>query len=358
MGTTPRLGLPFPEPQDPADVPADLQALAGELDGKVFTRADAEGLILPALAETTLRLWQLEADVIAETEGFAGWTGEAFLTNQNNVASVVGDVSVARAARLGGGGLSIAASPILGLVPGDPLMGGFFAGVIDPNQVPYDSGEAYPDDPAPRYALIVGPKSLESATGQTWSSNTSSSVSGTRTWWDGLRASEALIAGGHSIGTWLSNLRSSNPVPADDGSDWYIPSLGELSLIYQNLKPGTDANYTAALTAQAFPAQQALSDQGDSWGPYGGQTYYTPVSEPPFQGYGTSNPSQTPASAFQLGGAQALDYDADSRYWTSTEAANDRARGVNFRGSLAGIQGSDTKTNTSRRARPVRRVVL
>jgi hypothetical protein len=78
MGTTPTLLLPYPEPADPADVPADMNELATRIEA---VRGAANGLAsldsggkipaaqLPAVAGAELGYAQITADVAVPTSG-------------------------------------------------------------------------------------------------------------------------------------------------------------------------------------------------------------------------------------------------------------------------------------------------
>lgn len=302
--------------------PADLDALRNEL------------LAIDAAHE--VRLWQIEADLLGATEGTAGWQGDAFLTGQDEVASIAGDVTVSRASTLRGGSLKLSNMPAIG----EAYMGGFFAGIIDTTQDNIIAGDAY--QVGERYALIVSPQSLEggsdTGTGDLrWHATGSQSPAGAKTRWDGLAATDALrsLSADYEAAAYAWNLS----FPSDGGSRWYLPALDELELIYRMLKPTTTDNYTTDRTGHDFPDDPLV--QG-----------VNPSSDPTGDAYTTGDPAQTLIAAFQDGAAEALD---TGYYWTSSWATSSGAwRQLGDSGSQSG----NTQTYTSGRVRPVRRVAL
>lgn len=293
---------------------------------------------LELIAGANLRLWQLEADVIQETEGFAGWQGEAFLTNQDEVETLTGDIDVARAARLGGGGATIAASPIQGLSPGDAFMGGFFVGVIDTTRSNIITADQYQS--GERYALIVSPASLDEPPGLAWYAPDNYDGDVAKTRWDGLAAQRAALAE-HGADFEAFNYCDGLSYPSDDGSEWYLPALDELELIYRLLKPTTSDNNVGTHTGSDFPGTD--QDYGDN-----------PSSDPTGDPYTASDPAQTSVTDFQDGGAEAF-VDPTGYYWTATWYSSSYAW---FQEPDDGSQGFYGQASTSRRVRPVRRLVL
>ena len=231
---------------------------------------------------------------------------------------------------------------------GAEVAGGFFAGVIDPDPGGMDAGEVYTTPQ--RYALIVAPQSLtggrDSGTGDLDWSQSGRQVPDARTRWNGLAATQAMIAeigSGDFISHYVDGLNTSDPPPDDGGSDWYVPALDELDLIYRMLKPTSESNDTGTRDSD-FPAGQY-----PDWG--------NPSSDPQFDPITSNDPAQTDVAAFQEGGDQAFAVNTDF-YWSSSEGSDSDAWFQNFAGSTAGRQNGFSKTISANSVRPVRRVEL
>ena len=231
---------------------------------------------------------------------------------------------------------------------GEEIAGGFFAGIIDPDPSGMDANEVYTTPQ--RYALIVAPQSLtggrNSGTGDLEWSQSGRQVPDARTRWNGLAATQAMIAeigSGDFISHYVDGLNTSDPPPDDGGSPWYIPALDELDLIYRMLKPTSESNHTNTRDSD-FPAGQY-----PDWG--------NPSSDPQFDPITSGDPPQTGVVAFQEGGDQAFAGFRDF-YWSSSEASGSLAWYQTFAGSAAGLQDDTFKTSSAVSVRPVRRVVL
>jgi len=229
--------------------------------------------------------------------------------------------------------------------PGDAFGGGFFVGFIDTVAGTIDSQDDY--QTGERYALIVAPKSLEDDSGLQWDSQDRTGEAGSFTRWDGLSSTNSILAkndNSYEAFEHIRSIRLSDPVPADGGSDWYLPAMDELELIYRNLKPVSGDN-TTSYFPRTFPGQQ---------NPGSG---FNPSSDPTGSAYtATGEPFQTGVTDFQDGGAEAVDL---TRYWSSTDAdEGGRAWFQYFSGSSQGSQDAFDKDITIFNVRPVRRVVL
>jgi len=246
---------------------------------------------------------------------------------------------------------------------GAAAAGGFFMGVIDTIQGTIDAADAY--QTGDRFALLVSPKDLEGGRGTStgdleWDTRAASSptVTGAMTRWDGLSATNAVLAlgnGEHEVHNYVAGLRSSDPVPATEGgSDLYVPALDELELLYRNGKPNAEDNRTDGQSGSStFPSSTTTHG-------------VNPSADPTGSGYSNNprNPDESPLDAFKAGGSQVLDLE---RYWSTTEADADgdaadtsrRAWDQDFTFSGGeGLQGANPKDTTSFSVRPVRRVVL
>jgi hypothetical protein len=227
---------------------------------------------------------------------------------------------------------------------GTSTNGGFLVGVIDTVAGTIDSQDDY--QTGERYALIVAPKSLETGLGPKWDSQGRAGEAGSFTRWDGLSSTDSILAKNdtsYEAFDHIRSIRSSDPVPADGGSDWYLPAMDELELIYRNLKPVAANNVTGNDT-RTFPGSQ---DYG-----------FNPSSDPTGSAYTSSGePFQTSVTDFQDGGAEAVDND---RYWSSTDAdEGGRAWAQDFaRSGFEGRESSGDKDNTGQSVRPVRHISL
>jgi len=193
--------------------------------------------------------------------------------------------------------------PILGTSMG----GGFYAG-----RIMIDSQA---------FALIVAPKAVGQIEGE-WIKDYKD-VQGTLSFNDGFANTKAMAEAGSELAQRIQAL------DIDGNTDWYIPSLDELEVIYRNLKPSTTENYCYMRSGINLNAIMPTAP-------------YTP-----------DFPAQTNAELFQAGGAEAFD---EAWHWTSTQYASDSG--------FAWIQSFDDgnqlyngKANHSR-ARAVRRLFI
>lgn len=190
---------------------------------------------------------------------------------------------------------------------GTAMAGGFYAGRILVDDVPY--------------ALIVAPKD-DGETKSMWN-DSNKSVDGATSFFDGVANTAAMADSGCNLAKWVRDLRIAGH------NDWYIPSQDELEIIYRNLKPSPDANSLYARSGINLSAM------------------------PPARPYTRDVPAQTQAEYFKDGGEQAFD---STWYWTSTQHASSSnyAWVQDFYG---GGQGNTSK-DYGFRARAVRRLPI
>lgn len=152
---------------------------------------------------------------------------------------------------------------------GSPFQGGYYAGAYQVNGA--------------KYYLIVAPKASESTTtywtGLAPNVQTTSEI-------DGLANTNSLSSGGQAPAAFYCFLYQN-----DGYTDWYLPALLEIEIIYYNLKSFA---YPNSLTTGAN--QYAIPSRA-------GQNYKQFI------------PRQTPVGLFQSGGTQFL----EGIYWTSTQ---------------------------------------
>lgn len=195
-------------------------------------------------------------------------------------------------------------TPIIGTAMG----GGFYAGRIRI------------DDQV--FALVVAPKAEGDHKQTLWIPNYKE-VPAARSYNDGLTNTQAMAEAGSKLAKWALGLEIGS------ANDWYLPAQDELEIIYRNLKPTTDTNSCYARSGINLSAFE------------------------PTRPYTPDFPPQTPADAFQNGGAEALTADW---YWSSTQhvSASDYAW---FQSFLNGYQ-SYSLTDDKLRARAVRRLPI
>lgn len=166
-------------------------------------------------------------------------------------------------------------------IPGTPFGGGFYVGRMAPGD-------------GNKYALIVAPKDPGEWQYNLNYRNSNASTSGAGSPWDGAANTEALIA----LGATISAIADFALVIRNNGgingyNDWFVPARYQQEMIYRNLKFSTSANRTD--------------------GPGITSNMYADPSTP---AYTASNPAQTVADAFKLGGSEAF---SNNNYWSSTE---------------------------------------
>jgi len=218
---------------------------------------------------------------------------------------------------------------------GDPVFGGFFAGIIDTNQPGAILSEDQYQTPL-RYALIVSPRSLQ--TNLEWRT-TSATVVEAQTRWNGLAAQEALTP---SATFPAFNYCNNLSFPDDGGSKWYLPALDELTEAYWRLKPTTGNNSTGTRGGD-FPDDDFNN----------GELFSSEPQRPPFT---SGTPEQTDVADFQAGADEEfVEVGGTARFffsasWRSSLGGWD----VNF---TNGTPNSQQLTD-ARPVRPFRRVVL
>jgi hypothetical protein len=204
-------------------------------------------------------------------------------------------------------------------VIGQAYGGGYYAGQIS------TAGNGIAD-----YYIIVGPvASAETSAGSTQWKTAATSTTGTSSVIDGPTNSSNMNNASHPAAQFCEDLT------VGGNTDWYSPARNEIEICYFNLKPSTDANSSSGgFNANSVPSRAS--------------TAYTNSGASPL------SPSQTSATIFQVGGAQAFTSNNTGYYWSSTETTATNARGQYF-GS--GLLFSYNKT-TAYRVRAVRRVAV
>jgi len=203
-----------------------------------------------------------------------------------------------------------------------------------------------------KFRVIVAPKSSGENTSKTYKNANTGTIAAAGTLTEGLKATLALVADGNS--TVYPAAHFCNDLSIGGYSDWYLPARDELELIYRNLKPVTDNNYTVADRATgATPDYKNLGSLGDTANTHG----LNNNSSPQGVAYTAGSPAQTGVAAFQTGGAEAMTF-GSARYWSSTEYSTTDAWYQYYNSVLPGFQnGNDGKTGAGY-VRAVRRSII
>ena len=197
---------------------------------------------------------------------------------------------------------------------GDAYGGGFFAGQINVSGT--------------KYNLVVAPKSTGENSSQQWGTN--AGATGITSVINGPSNSASLAA----LGSAYQAATFCEGLTIGGYSDWYLPAVNELEVLYYFLKPTTDANYTGTTV----------------FGPNGSNANAVYPPEPVSTVYTSGSPAQTNSSiGFRTGETNAF---ASARYWTSTDNSVYGARNQIFGDGSQGASG-----NISAYVRAVRRVL-
>jgi hypothetical protein len=95
-----------------------------------------------------------------------------------------------------------------------------------------------------KFRVIVAPKSSGEDAGKQYKNAGTAAPAACGTLTEGLKATLAMVADGNS--TVYPAAHFCNDLSIGGYTDWYLPARGELELIWRNLKPVTDNNYTTA----------------------------------------------------------------------------------------------------------------
>ena len=209
---------------------------------------------------------------------------------------------------------------------------------------------------AARYKVIVAPKSGGENASVQYKNANSAAPAACFTLTNGPAATDAMIAADtatvYPLAHWAKSLRELNDGEGLSGyTDWYIPARDELELIWRNLKPVTNNNYTTAdrYDAAAYTKDANLDDVAATHGA-------NRNSDPAGDAYTASVPGQTGVASFRSGGEEALTF-GSAYYWSSSESSASYAWLQNYLTSSPGYQLLNNKTSSSR-ARACRRSIL
>lgn len=198
---------------------------------------------------------------------------------------------------------------------GDAYEGGFFAGQIN------DGGTIY--------NIVISPKSSGEDTNTQYKvDNTATPNANSRT--DGPTNTASQMADGaadHPAGNFCNNLSIGGY------SDWYMPAIDELEVIFYNLKPMVRSNNSGG-----GPNLNAVPPRSGNY-----------TNSP-------ADPDQTPVTAFQTGGSEAINDDVHLSSSDGAPTGTDFARHIRTNFFGYGYQGGGAKSNTGLTVRAIRRV--
>ena len=240
---------------------------------------------------------------------------------------------------------------------GYPVAGGYYAGLIDTLTGNIIAADDY--QTGLRYALIVSDKSLEGGRGSSpasglptgdleWDTQDRGGEAGCFTRWNGLDATNVIIAKNdtsYEVHDFIEAVRSQYPAATTPGgSEWYLPAMDELELLYRNFKFNNADNRDDTVN-RVFPGTQVSGTNPSS----------------AIEGFQYENspriPDVTFLDLFKEDNAQAIDL---GRYWSTTDADEGGLAWTQFFAvsGVEGLQLAATKNSGDRSVRPVRRVVL
>lgn len=202
-----------------------------------------------------------------------------------------------------------------------------------------------------KYRVIVSPKSSGETSSTKYKNANSAAPVATQTLTEGLKATLSMVAAGSS--TVYPAAHFCNNLTINTYSDWYLPARDELELIFRNLKPVTDNNYTTANRLTGGRDYKNLGSLGDTANTHG----LNNNSDPQGVAYTTTVPAQTSVAAFQTGGAEAMAY-GSNRFWSSTEYNDSNAWAQIYEPGLVGYQDASGTKDGNFNVRAVRRSII
>ena len=202
-----------------------------------------------------------------------------------------------------------------------------------------------------RHRIIVAPKASGEHAGIALKNANSALPAACQTLTEGFAATQAMRDADTS--TVYPAAHWARNLNINGFADWYIPARDELELCWRNLKPVTNNNWTTADRPTAAIFNYANNGSyGDTANTHGVNNNSAPAGAY----YIASVPGQTAASAFRTGGAEAFVYGSDI-YWSCSEYNATYAWYQHWYTSYSGNQSSNDKTYTFR-VRAVRRSVI
>jgi hypothetical protein len=202
-----------------------------------------------------------------------------------------------------------------------------------------------------RHRVIVAPKASGEHAGIALKNDNSALPTACQTLTEGFAATQAMRDADSS--TVYPAAHWARNLNIGGRTDWYIPARDELELCWRNLKPVTDNNYVTANRSTAASFNYANNGSyGDTANTHGLNNNSAPTGAT----YTAAVPAQTAAAAFRTGGTEAYEF-GSSIYWSSSDYSASSAWNQHWRSSYPGLQNTNGKTTTSR-VRAVRRSVI
>ena len=201
------------------------------------------------------------------------------------------------------------------------------------------------------WKIIVAPRAQGDSAGVAWKTATTAGPVQTQTLTNGVLATSSMADLNidttiYPLAKWVTDINIGGGI--NGFQDWYIPARDELELIWRNLKPITNANYTIGRPTSAITYNRDANISTL------GQNGTNDNSLPPGSAYTADIPTQTSITIFRTGGLEAMQ---NAVYWSSTEFSSSFAWAQYFGTSNPGGQSYNGK-NVSYRARAVRRSIL
>jgi hypothetical protein len=202
-----------------------------------------------------------------------------------------------------------------------------------------------------RHRLVVAPKASGEHAGITLKNANTAFPAACQTLTEGWAATEAMRNADTS--TVYPAAHWARGLSIGGRADWYIPARDELELCWRNLKPVTNSNYVTADRPTGASFNYANNGSvGDTSASHGVNNNSSPTGA----AYTASNPAQTAATAFRSGGAEAFEF-GSAYYWSCSEYSASLAWFQNRNSSNPGAQSNDSKSSTYR-VRAVRRSIV
>ena len=202
-----------------------------------------------------------------------------------------------------------------------------------------------------RHRVIVAPKASGEHAGIALKNANTALPTACQTLTEGLAATQAMRDADTS--TVYPAAHWARNLNIGGRADWYIPARDELELCWRNLKPTTTANYVTANRPTGASFDYANNGSyGDTAATHGTNNNSSPTGA----AYTASVPGQTAATAFRTGGAEAYEF-GSAYYWSSSDYNASNAWLQRWYSSYPGVQNSYGKTGTGR-VRAVRRSVI